>query len=235
MLRVEAFLLGLVVTGSVIVTPFSNPVTRASGISLPQPSHKGTVTVEEALKTRRTHRSFTSRALSLQQFSQILWSAYGVTAKVSGYNLKTVPSAGALYPIDIYAVVGYEGVETLAPSVYHYRPEGHALEHVKDGDLRVAVARHALRQMWMADAPVLLVITGEYARCSVKYGGRGIIYTHIEAGHIGQSIFLQAEAMGLKAGIVGAFRNEQIIKTLGIPQEHDPLLIMPVGFPGSET
>lgn len=203
---------------------------RASGISLPPPTHKGTVTVEEALKARRTHRSFKSRSLTLQQFSQILWGAYGVTAKVSGYHLKTAPSAGALYPIDIYAVVGEEGVETLAPGVYHFRPEDHSIECIKEGDLRAAVARHSVRQMWMAEAPVMLVITGEYARCTVKYASRGVLYTHIEAGHVGQNVFLQAEAIGLKAGIVGAFNNEDIIKTIGIPANHDPLLIMPVGF-----
>lgn len=204
--------------------------TSASGIALPPPDIKGTVTVEEALKARRSHRSFGSRSLSLQQFSQILWAAYGVTARVSGYNLKTAPSAGALYPIDIYAVVGQGGVESLAPGVYHFLPETHNIASIKEGDLRTGVARHSVRQMWMAEAPLMVVITGDYDRSAIKYGSRGVLYTHIEAGHVGQNIFLQAEAIGLKAGIVGAFNNEQIIETIGIPVDHDPLLIMPVGF-----
>ncbi|MBW1739832.1 MAG: SagB/ThcOx family dehydrogenase [Deltaproteobacteria bacterium] len=219
------------ITGLIIFAPFCSLAAGASGISLPAPSHKGTLTVEEALKARRTHRSFKPRSLTLKQFSQILWGAYGVTAKSSGYDLKTAPSAGALYPIDIYAVVGQAGVDTLRPGVYHYCPENHSIECTKERDLRAAVAKHSLRQMWMAKAPVILVITGKYARCCVKYGRRGVTYTHIEAGHVGQNVFLQAEAIGLKAGIVGAFNNEQIIKTLGIPAEHDPLLMMPVGFP----
>jgi SagB-type dehydrogenase family enzyme len=137
-----------------------------------------------------------------------------------------------LYPIDIYAVVGGEGVEAVAPGVYHYLPESHAARAVESGDVRERVATACLRQMWMARAPLLLVITGEYARCSSKYGPRGVIYTHLEAGHVGQNVFLQAEAQGLKAGIVGAFQNEELVKALGIPATHDPLLVMPVGFPG---
>jgi len=153
-------------------------VTKAAGISLPVPSHKGTITVEEALKARRTHRSFKDRSLTLKQFSQILWGAYGMTAKVSGYYLKTVPSAGGLYPIDIYAVVGEGGVGTLAAGVYHFRAENHSIKCVKEGDVRAAVAKHSVHQMWMAKAPVMLVVTGEYARCTIKYGRRGVTYTH---------------------------------------------------------
>jgi SagB-type dehydrogenase family enzyme len=202
----------------------------AAEIALPSPSYKGTVSVEEALKARRTHRSFQSRPLTLKKFSQILWAAYGVTAQHYGSFLKTAPSAGALYPLDIYGVVGEGGVETLSPGVYHFRPENHAIELVKQGDLRAEVARQALQQMWMAKAPLMLVITGEYNRSSIKYGPRGVTYTHIEAGHVGQNIFLQAEAIGLKAGIVGAFNNQQIIRAMGLSTSHDPLLIMPVGY-----
>jgi SagB-type dehydrogenase family enzyme len=127
-------------------------------------------------------------------------------------------------------VVGEGGVETLTPGIYHFRPENHAVELVKEGDLRAQVARHALQQMWMAKAPLMLIITGEYNRSSIKYGPRGVTYTHIEAGHVGQNIFLQTEAIGLKAGIVGAFDNRGVVTTMGVPPSHDPLLIMPVGY-----
>lgn len=211
------------------------PVYGAGGgqtaITLPEPSLKGTVTVEEALEARRTHRSFMSRPVPLGQFSQILWAAYGVTAQVSGHHLKTTPSAGALYPIEIYAVVGEGGVESLPPAVYRYCPEKHSIGRIREGDVRSAVAEASFRQMWMAKAPAMVVITGQYGRSTAKYGRRGITYTHIEAGHVGQNIFLQTEALGLKAGIVGAFNNEEIIDVSGIAASHDPLLIMPVGFP----
>jgi SagB-type dehydrogenase family enzyme len=214
----------------VILISFWGSDTMAAEFALPSPSYKGSVSVEEALKARRTHRSFQSRSLTLKQFSQILWGAYGVTDRKYGSFLKTAPSAGALYPLDIYGVVGQGSVETLAPGVYHFRPENHAIELVKQGDLRAEVARQALQQMWMAKAPLMLVITGEYNRSSIKYGLRGATYTHIEAGHVGQNVFLQAEAIGLRAGIVGAFNNQQIIRAMGLSTSHDPILIMPVGY-----
>ena len=229
--RPQAWLRALV-PGLATLMLLASSVGDAGDLSLPSPSRKGTVSVEEALSSRRSHRSFQGRALSLKQFSQMLWAAYGVTAVAPGRQLKTAPSAGATYPIDIYAVVGEGGVESVAPGVYYYRPESHSLRPVSSGDVRTQVAAACLRQMWMAPAPLLIVITGEYARCSAKYGPRGVIYTHIEVGHVGQNVFLQAEALFLKAGIVGAFEKEDLGKALHIPAAHEPLLVMPVGYPG---
>jgi len=199
-------------------------------VSLPAPTYKGAVSVEEALKDRRTCRSFQEKSLTLGQLSQLLWAAYGVTDRAGGLRLKTAPSAGALYPLDVYAVTGAGGINDLAAGVYRYVPEGHQLKRIAAGDLRKETARGALGQMWMAKAPVMLVVAGEYARSSVKYGQRGIRYTHIEAGCVAQNIFLQAEALGLRAGIVGAFDDKRVQKTLCLPSEHDPQVIMPVGY-----
>ena len=196
-------------------------------INLPRPAATGTVSVEQALQNRRTIRRFANRPLTLGQLSQLLWAAYGVT---DSRGLRSAPSAGALYPLDIYAVVGERQVSGLAAGVYHYLPEKQALEPVKPGDLRAAAAQASLSQTWMAEAPVMLLITGEYRRCQVKYGERGVRYTHMESGHAGQNIFLQAEALGLGAGIVGAFENAAVAKALGLPTAHDPLLVMPVGY-----
>jgi SagB-type dehydrogenase family enzyme len=219
------------VMGTAVCTILLGGAAVGAEIILPGPSHKGTVTVEEALKSRRTCRSFRSTPLTLTQFSQILWGACGVSGRKHGMLLRTAPSAGALYPLDLYAVVGIEGVEILDPGVYHFRPERHELELLKKGDLRTEVAGRSLDQMWMAEAPVMLVITGEHLRSSRKYGTRGVAYTHIEAGHVGQNVFLQAEAIGLEAGIVGAFDNEKVVEAMGLPAGHDPLLIMPLGYP----
>jgi SagB-type dehydrogenase family enzyme len=196
-------------------------------VNLPTPAFKGTVTVEQVLKSRRTIRRFANKPLTQGQLSQLLWAAYGVT---DSRGLRSAPSAGALYPLDIYVVVGDRQVSDLAAGVYHYLPEKQALESKRPGDLRSVVARASLQQTWMAEAPIMLVITGEYRRCQVKYGERGMRYTHMESGHAGQNIFLQAESLGLGAGIVGAFENAAITQTLGLPPAHDPLLIMPVGY-----
>ena len=195
---------------------------------LPAPELDGGVSLEKAIGVRRTIRSFDAKALSLQQLSQLLWSAQGITEQ-GGFK-RAAPSAGALYPMDVYAVVGAGCIESLDPGVYHYNPEGHSISLGREGDARGDVARASLWQTWMAQAPLNLVITAEYSRITGKYGKRGIRYAMIEAGHIGQNIFLQAQAMGLAAGIVGAFEDDKLIRVMGIKETHEPLLVMPVGY-----
>ena len=197
---------------------------------LPTPSFDGDVSLEKAIRVRRTVRSFNGEALSLDQLSQLLWSAQGITEQ-DGFK-RAAPSAGALYPMDIYAVVGSGCVEGMDPGVYHYEPDGHSISLGRGEDARGDVAKVSLGQAWMAQAPLNLVITVEYRRITGKYGQRGMRYAMIEAGHIGQSIFLQAQAMGLAAGIVGAFEDDKLIRVIGIRENREPLLIMHVGYKG---
>lgn len=196
-------------------------------VKLPAPAPKGAMSVEEALKKRRTIRHFASRPLNLNQVSQLLWGADGVS---DPRGLRTAPSAGATYPLELYLVVGERGVDHCAPGLYRYNPQAHALEPAAGGDLRAAVARASLHQTWMAEAPVMVVIAAVYGRCMARYGNRGVQYTHMEVGHVGQNLFLQAEALGLGAGIVGAFEDRTLARILKLPEEHEPLLIMPVGY-----
>ena len=195
---------------------------------LPHPNYDGNISVEKAIKSRRTVRSFSSRPLQLAHLSQLFFAAQGITE--DGGFKRAAPSGGALYPLDVYAVVGKGAVEGLDPAVYHYVPSSHKITTIATGDRRGLLATAALHQMWMAHAPVNFVITAEYARICSKYGQRGVRYAIIEAGHVGQNLFLQAEALGLKAGIVGAFNDREVTRVMEIPPEHEPLLIMPVGF-----
>jgi SagB-type dehydrogenase family enzyme len=197
---------------------------------LPIPMLDGDVSLERAILRRRTIRSFDGKALGLDQLSQLLWAAQGITE--SGGFKRAAPSAGALYPMDIYTVVGPGCITGLESGVYGYEPAGHSLSLVRGEDMRRDVAEASLWQAWMARAPLNLVITAEYSRIMGKYGHRGIRYAMIEAGHIGQNIFLQAQAMGLAVGIVGAFEDDKVIKVMGIKETHEPLLIMPVGHKG---
>jgi SagB-type dehydrogenase family enzyme len=199
---------------------------------LPQPDVTGQVTLEKAIKSRRTIRSFASRPISLDNLSQLLWAAQGLI-ETGGFR-RSVPSGGALYPIDVYALVGEGGVQGIESGVYHYKPRTHEITVVKEGDLRRELAKAALGQMWMAAAPVNLIVTAEYKRSSSKYGERGVRYSMIEAGHVGQNIFLQAEALGLGAGMVGAFHDQEVTWVAKLHQDHEPLLIMPVGYKGEK-
>ncbi|MFZ5994051.1 MAG: SagB/ThcOx family dehydrogenase [Thermodesulfobacteriota bacterium] len=212
---------------SFIFLPIFALAQNHTDVPLPRPSFTGKKSMEEVIKARRTIRHFKARALNLEQLSQILWAAYGLTANDP---YKSVPSAGALYPLDIWVAVGKNGVEGLEAGAYHYIPKAHRLTRVKAGEVRDDISRASLYQGWMAEAPIIFIITGEYERCTRKYGEKGIPYTYIEAGHAGQNIFLQAGALGLGAGIVGAFNNDVIRQVLGISRNYDPILIMPVGY-----
>ena len=209
-----------------------NPHNRKGGgkMRLPDSLRDGGMSLERAIDTRRTIRSFTEKPLTLEQLSQLLWAAQGITEK-GGYK-RAAPSAGALYPMDVYLALGKGCAGKLNPGVYHYEPDTQSISPVKGGDVRRDIALGSLGQMWMAEAPLTIVITAEYERSTGKYGRRGIRYSMIEAGHIGQNLFLQARAMGLEAGIVGAFEDSKIIKIMGIEKTHEPLLIMPVGYKG---
>jgi SagB-type dehydrogenase family enzyme len=204
------------------------PQFKEATMKLRPPKTDGTVSVEWAIKQRRTIRSFSPESLNSNQLSQLLWSAQGITGN-SGFK-RAAPSAGALYPMDVYAVVGRSSVEQIEAGVYHYEPNGHRLSYITKKDVRDSVAKASLSQMWMARAPLNIVITAEYSRITVKYKERGIRYAMIEAGHIAQNLFLQTEAMGLKAAIVGAFHDSELIEILKMPSTHEPLLIMPIGF-----
>ena len=198
-------------------------------INLTQPKLKGEASLEKAIFKRRSRRNYQDKSLTLEQISQILWAGQGITDEKTGF--RSVPSAGALYPLDIYLVVGERGVGGLESGVYHFIPQGHSLKKMMAGDLREEVIRASLGQSFIAQAPVVLVITGEHERTTIKYGERGRQYVYMEAGHAAQNIYLQVESLGLGTVTVGAFDEEEIIKILNFPQTHIPLYVMPIGWP----
>lgn len=202
-------------------------VQEMRAIALPAPHLKGEMSLEEAVSRRRSRREFKSSALTLEQVSQVLWAAQGIT---DPSGLRAAPSAGALYPLDLYMAVGGQAVKGLAEGVYHYDPQDHALERTLEEDVREALARLAVEQTFIAEARLILVITGEYERTSWKYGDRAGRYVQMEAGHAAQNVYLQAEALGLGTVTVGAFVDEEVSSALGLPGERRPLYIMPIGY-----
>jgi SagB-type dehydrogenase family enzyme len=197
---------------------------QESAIELPEPRHDSAISIEQSLLQRRSIRSYTEEAVTLQEVSQLLWAAQGIT---DPRGFRTAPSAGALYPLEVYIVAG--NVENVTTAVYKYVPDKHALVRVTDGDKRAELADAALSQRFLKEAAVVLVITAVYDRTTVKYGDRGIRYVHIEVGHAAQNVCLQATALGLGVVPVGAFHDEQVGSLLNLPKEEVPLYIIPVG------
>lgn len=204
------------------------PMTDAADhvVSLPKPTSAGSISIEETLARRQSVRSFANATLTLQDIGQLLWAAQGIT-RADG--LRTAPSAGALYPLEIYLVAGR--IATLPAGIYRYTPQRHQLLRTALGDRRTELASAALHQTWIADAPAVLVIAAVFPRTAVKYGERAERYVHIEAGHAAENVCLQAVALGLVTTVVGAF-SDATVKRLLQADEEEPLLLLPVGKAG---
>ena len=195
-------------------------------VKLPRPELEGKVSLEEAIARRRSVRRYRAEPLTLSQLSQVLWSAQGITA---GGELRAAPSAGATYPLEIFAFVGKQAIDGLEAGIYHYEVDSHSLVCSQRGDLRRELARAALDQGFIVSAPVDIVICAIYTRTSYTYGRRGERYVHMEVGHVGENIHLQAVALGLATVEVGAFDDEEVRKVLDVEERIKPLYIMPLG------
>lgn len=197
-------------------------------IKLPPPELKGRKSVEEAIVARRSVRRYKADPLSLSQLSQLLWSAQGITA---AGRFRAIPSAGATFPIEVYALIGAKTVENLSAGIYHYEVNSHALSRHLAGDFRPDLAEAALGQSFLAICPVDLVICALFPRTTHRYGERGEMYVHMEAGHLGQNVALQAMALGLATVMVGAFDDDEVSKVLALKEQSKPIYIIPVGKP----
>lgn len=196
-------------------------------MKLPQPQIKGRVSLEEAIKKRTSVRKFSPKPLSLQHLSQILWAAQGITQEND--TKRTCPSAGALYPLEIYLVV--KNVENLRAGIYRYDVFQHSIEFLSRGNYAERLADACLGQLFISEAPLVIVIGAEYERTTWRYGERGIRYVHMEAGHCGQNICLQVETLGLATVPVGAFWDREVKEVMDMPQNYEPLYIFPIGYP----
>jgi SagB-type dehydrogenase family enzyme len=188
-------------------------------IPLPPPRLKGAMSLEEALAARRSDRELSGEALSTAELSQLFWAAQGITG-AGGF--RTAPSAGALYPLELYVAT--------AGGLFHYEPRGHRLLRLSTADPRPALRRAALDQAPVGEAPAVVVIAARVARTEAKYGpARSPRYVHLEAGHAAQNLLLMAVALG-RAGVpVGAFDDARVRHTLSLPEGEGPLYLIPIG------
>jgi SagB-type dehydrogenase family enzyme len=187
---------------------------------LPAPDAAGVGSLEEALAKRRSVRRFTGDALTPEETSRLLWSMQGITRD---WGARTAPSAGALYPLEVYVAT--------AEGLYHYIPQGHQTALSPRLGLRQELWEAALKQDWIREAPAVFVIAAVYARTAVKYGDRSERYVHLEAGHVAENLLLQAVALGLGGVPVGAFHDDKVKDALGLPEDQEPLYLIPVGHP----
>lgn len=196
-------------------------------VSLPEPRLKGDVSVEEAIHRRRSIRRYSEKPLRLQDLSNLLWAAQGITDPINKFRAS--PSAGATYPLEVYLVIKKGGVEELTEGVYHYDPYTHTLERISDIDVSEDLYYAAVAQRWVREAPVNLVIACVYERTTLRYGDRGVRYVHMEAGHAAENLYLQAVSLGLGMVVVGAFLDDEVQKLLDLPEKSKPLYIIPIG------
>ena len=194
-------------------------IAAADTIKLPIPNSVGRMSLEETIDKRRSVRSFLSTSLTNNQLSQILWACQGITDPQ--WNFRAAPSAGSLYPLEVY-VVNSNGV-------YHYDPLKHSLTQVTKGDKRPNLSRAALAQNYIEEAPINILITALFNKTRTKYGSRAERYVHMEAGHAAENVQLQAVALDLGSVCIGSFWDDVVNSTLGLPPEHEPLYIIPVG------
>lgn len=219
-----AIILAMIGKGMIMAHASPSGYERADIVPLPQPHSDGKRSVESALRQRRSVRTYSGAPLTMAEVSQLVWAAQGIT---HADGLRTAPSAGALYPLTAYLVVG--NVHTLAKGIYEYQPQRHALVRVSEGDKRAELSAAALEQSWMQESAVVIVLSAMYERTTARYGERGIRYVHIEVGHAAQNIQLQAVSLNLGTVVVGAFDDRKVQRIMQMTTREVPLSLMPVG------
>ena len=198
----------------------------ARAVDLSEARREGTYPLERALAQRRSLREFSAAALHCDELAQLAWAAQGV---VTRDGLRTSPSAGALFPLELY--IGAGNVADVPSGMYGYEPSSHRLVPIAAGDRRRDIANAAWDQHWLAQAPAIIVVAAVEQRTIDKYGKRGVRYVYMEAGHAAQNVLLQATALGLGGTVVGAFSDAEVKFAAALSDNAQPLYLIPVGRP----
>lgn len=245
MQRKSKYILGIIVLLSIfLVVYLAYPLLLKTGggnqsrvvlgtYNLPEVQISGGMSVDQAIQSRRSVRSFSSTPLTLQDVSQLLWAAQGITDSERSY--RSTPSAGHVFPMEVYLVVSDSGVKDLEAGIYHYNPYNNTLEKIVEGDQTSNLSMAAHGQKWVDQAPVSLVVTGNYQKMKDKYPDKNLStrFVDIEAGHIGENIYLEAVSRGLGTVAIGSFYDDQMISLLKLPSNETPIYIFPVGYQAS--
>ncbi len=191
-------------------------------IGLPAEQVYNGLSVEKAIARRRSLRDFTGTGMSLAELSHILYYSSGITDEHEG--LRAAPSAGATYPIEVYAIAN--NVESLTKGIYHYLIQSHELELLREGDFRNEMSRAALGERMFRQANVILVLSAVFQRTQRRYRERAQRYIFFEAGHIAQNTYIVATSMGLGACAIGAFYDDEFNHLLGLDGRNESVLYL---------
>jgi SagB-type dehydrogenase family enzyme len=191
------------------------------------------VSFSDVITRRRSASAFKADAMPLENLAAILRSAYGVTSRFEVepgiyQTLRTVPSAGALFPLEVYCLAF--NIDGLPPAVYHYDPTRDVLERTRNGDVRSELAESMPMAQLVASCPVALVVTAMLWRSRFKYGQRGYRFALLEAGHLAQNVLLASEALDLGSVPVGGFYDHKLATLVAIDGVNEvPLYVLPIG------
>ncbi|MFX1378654.1 MAG: SagB/ThcOx family dehydrogenase [Promethearchaeota archaeon] len=187
-------------------------------IILKKPELKGEKSLEECIYKRESIRDFKNKIIDIAKISQLLWATQGRKGEK-----RTVPSAGATYPLEIYVTLSDKGF-------FNYNVKKHTLELITEENLSNRLVRASLDQYFIAEAYMNIIICAEFSRTTWRYGKRGVRYVLIEVGHCAQNIHLEAVALGLASVPIGAFDDDQVRAVLELPKDIEPLYIIPIGY-----
>jgi SagB-type dehydrogenase family enzyme len=188
---------------------------------------------------RRSLREFAEAPIPLNDLTSIIFNAYGLTATISlsfgvEQKLRGVPSGGALYPLELYAVAFR--VDGLPSGVYHYNVEAHSLELLREGQFDAEFGRAVFYEDMFKTVSAAFVITGVPKRSAFKYGERAYRFINLEAGHVGQNICMTATALGIGCLMVGGFYDDDIDSLVGIDGLNElSLYTAAVGYPKQQV
>lgn len=195
-------------------------------IFLEKPIALSKSTLDDVLKKRKSVRDFSDEPISQNQLSYLLWASTGIQRKEYGYEFRTTPSAGALYPIETYLVINK--VEEINSGVYHYAIKDHALEQLKQGDFSVDIAKAALDQYMCKSACVVFIWTAVFNRCKCKYGQRAYRYIYLDAGHIAQNLALASTSLELGCCHIAALYDDEVNKIINVDGNEESVVYMSV-------
>lgn len=199
---------------------------KSKKIKLDPPEALQNISLDKVLRKRRSIRNFSKKPITKKQLSYLLWASTGIQRKEIGYEFRTVPSAGALYPIETYLIINR--VDDISKGVYHYSIKDHQLEELKTGDFGIDISKAALEQDMCNYSAVVFVWTAIFNRSKWKYGERAYRYIYLDAGHIAENFALTSTGLGFGNCQIAALFDDEVNEIIGVDGINESVIYMSV-------